>query len=337
MIKPWIFEFLYAPGALGEEVAPQTATAVFDAGVALWQRIDKLGFEGIFFSEHHFGLSYSPSPNLLIAAIARSTERLRLGTMGMVLPLYQPWRVLEEIGMLDHLTGGRLEIGCASGVPQELIQIGIAAEENRERFNEALEILDAWLAEPVISHHGQLLELRQPAHRAATPAAALAAQVDDGGEHCLGHQVRRAPVQDLHGLRVRRAHQGDLRCLPRRGRPARHRLRARAARHPSQHLDRAERGRGAREIADGDGDDPQGAGRRPPRARRSASSLLDATPRPAPASRCTRTSSSPARRPRWPSRSSRNAAPAAPAISSRSWAAPSMSTASGRSSCSASR
>jgi alkanesulfonate monooxygenase SsuD/methylene tetrahydromethanopterin reductase-like flavin-dependent oxidoreductase (luciferase family) len=155
MIKPWIFEFLYAPGALGEEIAPQDARAVFDAGVALWQRIERLGFEGIFFSEHHFGLSYSPSPNLLIAAIARATERLRLGTMGMVLPLYAPWRVLEEIGMLDHLTGGRLEIGCASGVPQELIQIGIGPEENRERFNEALAILDAWLEAPVISHHGR--------------------------------------------------------------------------------------------------------------------------------------------------------------------------------------
>jgi alkanesulfonate monooxygenase SsuD/methylene tetrahydromethanopterin reductase-like flavin-dependent oxidoreductase (luciferase family) len=155
MIKPWIFEFLYAPGARGEEVAPQASRAVFDKGISVWQRMDRLGFEGIFFSEHHFGLSYSPSPNLLIAAIARSTERLRLGTMGLVLPLYQPWRVLEEIGMLDHLTGGRLEIGCASGVPQELMQIGIATEESRERFNEALAILDAWLAEPVISHHGR--------------------------------------------------------------------------------------------------------------------------------------------------------------------------------------
>ena len=155
MIKPWIFEFLHAPGGPGGEVAPQTATAVFDAGIALWQRIENLGYEGIFFSEHHFGLSYSPSPNLLIAAIARSTRRLRLGTMGMVLPLYQPWRVLEEIGMLDHLTGGRLEIGCASGVPQELVQVGLRAEENRERFIEALQILDAWLAEPVISHHGK--------------------------------------------------------------------------------------------------------------------------------------------------------------------------------------
>jgi alkanesulfonate monooxygenase SsuD/methylene tetrahydromethanopterin reductase-like flavin-dependent oxidoreductase (luciferase family) len=155
MIKPWIFEFLYAPGGLGEEIVPQDATAVFDAGLELWQRTERLGFEGIFFSEHHFGLSYSPSPNLLIAAVSRATERLRLGTMGMVLPLYAPWRVLEEIGMLDHLTGGRLEIGCASGVPQELIQVGIGPEENRERFNEALAILDAWLEAPVISHHGR--------------------------------------------------------------------------------------------------------------------------------------------------------------------------------------
>jgi alkanesulfonate monooxygenase SsuD/methylene tetrahydromethanopterin reductase-like flavin-dependent oxidoreductase (luciferase family) len=152
-IKPWIFEFLYALADQGAEAAPPTA--VFDKGIALWKRLDELGFEGIFFSEHHFGLSYSPSPNLLIAAIARSTKRLRLGTMGVVLPLYQPWRVLEEIGMLDHLTGGRLEIGCASGVPQELIQTGISPEENRGRFDETLQILDAWLAEPVISHHGQ--------------------------------------------------------------------------------------------------------------------------------------------------------------------------------------
>jgi alkanesulfonate monooxygenase SsuD/methylene tetrahydromethanopterin reductase-like flavin-dependent oxidoreductase (luciferase family) len=155
MIKPWMFEFLHAPPAQDGEVAPQTATAVFEKGMTLWKRLDALGFEGIFFSEHHFGLSYSPSPNLLIAAIAQSTTRLRLGTMGMVLPLYQPWRVLEEIGMLDHLTGGRLEIGCASGVPQELIQTGIGPEENRDRFNESLQILDAWLAGPMISHHGR--------------------------------------------------------------------------------------------------------------------------------------------------------------------------------------
>jgi alkanesulfonate monooxygenase SsuD/methylene tetrahydromethanopterin reductase-like flavin-dependent oxidoreductase (luciferase family) len=191
MIKPWIFEFLYAPDSQGEVIAPQVATEVFDRGVALWQRIDKLGFEGIFFSEHHFGLSYSPSPNLLIAAIARSTERLRLGTMGVVLPLYQPWRVLEEIGMLDHLTAGRLEIGCASGVPQEMIRTGIGPEENRGRFNEALEILDAWLAGPVISHHGRYYSfdnlrivprpLQQPSPPKWTTVVSTAAAIKSAG------------------------------------------------------------------------------------------------------------------------------------------------------------
>jgi alkanesulfonate monooxygenase SsuD/methylene tetrahydromethanopterin reductase-like flavin-dependent oxidoreductase (luciferase family) len=193
MIKPWIFEFLHAPGRPGEDVSPQTATAVFDTGLAHWQDIERLGFEGIFFSEHHFGVSYSPSPNLLIAAIARSTERLRLGTMGMVLPLYQPWRALEEIGMLDHLTGGRLEIGCASGVPQELIQVGMGAEENRERFNEALAILDAWLTQPVISHHGRYWNfdnlrvvprpLQQPSPPKWTTVVSTASAVKSAARH----------------------------------------------------------------------------------------------------------------------------------------------------------
>lgn len=155
MIKPWIFEFLYAPDAEGQTIAPATATAVFRDGIALWRRLEALGFEGIFFSEHHFGLSYSPSPNLLIATVAGVTERLRLGTMGVVVPLYTPFRVLEEIGMLDHLTGGRLEIGCASGVPQEMAKAGIGPEATRERFEETVTILDAWLAAPVISHHGR--------------------------------------------------------------------------------------------------------------------------------------------------------------------------------------
>jgi len=58
----------------------------------LWVRDEALGFEGIFFSEHHFGRSYSASPNLLIAALASRTKKLRLGVMGVVLPYYHPAR-----------------------------------------------------------------------------------------------------------------------------------------------------------------------------------------------------------------------------------------------------
>ncbi|MEH2623014.1 alkanesulfonate monooxygenase SsuD/methylene tetrahydromethanopterin reductase-like flavin-dependent oxidoreductase (luciferase family) [Bradyrhizobium sp. AZCC 1719] len=155
MIKPWIFEFMQAPNLSDGETLPSTVTAVFDEGYAHWLEVEKLGFEGIFFSEHHFGQSYSPSPNLLIAAISRHTTRLRLGTMGMVVPLYEPWRIIEELTMLDHLTKGRLEIGFAAGVPQELARIGLGIEEARERFKEALEILDAALVNHVISHSGK--------------------------------------------------------------------------------------------------------------------------------------------------------------------------------------
>ncbi|HEY7608472.1 MAG TPA: LLM class flavin-dependent oxidoreductase [Alphaproteobacteria bacterium] len=157
MIKPWIFEFFFAPGEHGrpQEVSPETATAHFQKYLSLWERAEPLGFEGIFFSEHHFGRGYSPSPNLIIAHMATRTKRLRLGTLGMVLPYYDPWRVVEEIGMLDHLTGGRLEIGTAAGIPNELRLVGLSYEEARRRFDEALEVLDAALKSPVVSHHGR--------------------------------------------------------------------------------------------------------------------------------------------------------------------------------------
>ena len=114
-------------GSPTEEPAPRDVAAHFARYLDLWARDESLGFEGIFFSEHHFGRSYSASPNLLIAALAPRTTKLRLGVMGVVLP--HPARVVEEIGMLDHLTGGRLEIGTAIGVPQELARLNMTMAE----------------------------------------------------------------------------------------------------------------------------------------------------------------------------------------------------------------
>jgi alkanesulfonate monooxygenase SsuD/methylene tetrahydromethanopterin reductase-like flavin-dependent oxidoreductase (luciferase family) len=91
----------------------------------------------------------------LIAALASRTKKLRLGVMGVVLPYYHPARVVEEIGMLDHLTGGRLEIGTAIGVPQELGRLNMTMAEARERNDEIVAILDAALANRVVSHRGK--------------------------------------------------------------------------------------------------------------------------------------------------------------------------------------
>src|SRR5262245_22939539 len=155
MIKPWLFEFVPELGGPGVEPDPRDVAALFRRYLDLWVRDEALGFEGIFFSEHHFGRSYSASPNLLIAAIASRTSKLRLGVMGVVLPYYHPARVVEEIGMLDHLTGGRLEIGTAIGVPQELARLNMTMAEARERNDEIVAVLDAALADRVVSHQGK--------------------------------------------------------------------------------------------------------------------------------------------------------------------------------------
>ena len=155
MIKPWVFEFLPELGGPSLEPDPCDVARLYARYLDLWVLDEALGFEGVFFSEHHFGRSYSPSPNLLIAAIASRTKMLRLGVMGIVLPYYHPTRVVEEIGMLDHLTGGRLEIGTAIGVPQELRRFNMTMAEARERNEEIVAVLDAAMTNRIVSHHGK--------------------------------------------------------------------------------------------------------------------------------------------------------------------------------------
>lgn len=159
MIKPWLFEFLPELGGPGVEPDPRDVAALIARYLDLWVQDEALGFEGIFFSEHHFGRSYSPSPNLLIAALASRTRTLRLGVMGVVLPYYHPARVVEEIGLLDHLTGGRLEIGTAIGVPQELARLNMTMVEARERNDEIVAVIDAALTDRIVSHRGKYYSL----------------------------------------------------------------------------------------------------------------------------------------------------------------------------------
>jgi alkanesulfonate monooxygenase SsuD/methylene tetrahydromethanopterin reductase-like flavin-dependent oxidoreductase (luciferase family) len=155
MIKPWIFEFFPELGSADHDPDPQDVAAYFARYLDLWVKDEALGFEGIFFSEHHFGGSFSASPNLLIATVAARTRKLRLGVMGVVLPYYHPARVIEEMGLLDYLTGGRLELGTAVGVPQELARLNLSMEEARERTNEITDAIDAALSGRVISHNGK--------------------------------------------------------------------------------------------------------------------------------------------------------------------------------------
>src|ERR1700726_890779 len=87
---------------------------------------DRAGFYAYHVAEHHSTpLGMAPSPGVFLAALAQRTRRLRFGPLVYPLPLYHPLRAMEEIFMLDHLSGGRLEVGIGRGAsPYELEYYG---------------------------------------------------------------------------------------------------------------------------------------------------------------------------------------------------------------------
>lgn len=148
MIKSWAFEFFFADQeiqqsimAAGEKPSAQVCAAYADQIIPyfskyldLWASAEDLGYHGVLMSEHHFGGGYSPSPNLLLPLIAERTRNIRLGVMGMVASYHNPWRLVEEVGMLDILTKGRLEVGTSAGIPTEFARIGMEPIEARARY-----------------------------------------------------------------------------------------------------------------------------------------------------------------------------------------------------------
>ena len=107
------------------------------------EAFDRLGFYAYHVAEHHFTpLGMAPSPSVFLSAIAQRTARLRLGTFVYALPAHHPLRVVEEICMLDHLSGGRLEIGFGRGsVPFEISYYGQNADERQEIYAERLDLV----------------------------------------------------------------------------------------------------------------------------------------------------------------------------------------------------
>lgn len=157
MIKPWIFDIFSYTANARSEFTPEDCQRVYDEYLQRWSAAEGRGFEGVFFSEHHFSpFNLSPSPNLLIAAVAQRTSTLRLGVMCNVVPLHDPRRLAEECGMLDYLTHGRLEIGLGLGSgTEESVFAGVDPAERRPRYQSGMEVFEAALAAPTFSHHDE--------------------------------------------------------------------------------------------------------------------------------------------------------------------------------------
>jgi alkanesulfonate monooxygenase SsuD/methylene tetrahydromethanopterin reductase-like flavin-dependent oxidoreductase (luciferase family) len=123
------------------DAAPgRTAGEVYEDRLRLLIEADLDGFATYHLAEHHgTPLGLSPSPAVFLAAAARETQRIRLAPTTFIVPLYDPLRLVEEIGMLDQLSGGRLEIGVGKGSsPHEAAMFGLTAPETAQRFEELM-------------------------------------------------------------------------------------------------------------------------------------------------------------------------------------------------------
>jgi len=134
---------------------PEVAVRTYAEHLEAWEELDRLGYDGVGFNEHHcspYGLMNSP--NLLAAAVAQRTKNLKLLIYGNLLPLHEPLRLAEELAMLDCMSNGRLISGFARGIPREYQVHNVPLAQSRARFEEAFDIITRAWSEEIFSYDG---------------------------------------------------------------------------------------------------------------------------------------------------------------------------------------
>ena len=131
-----------------------------EARLQMAEIYDGCGFHAYHLAEHHgTPLGHAPSPGVLLSAISQRTRKLRFGPLVYLLPLYHPLRLIEEVAMLDALSGGRLELGYGRGIsPIEMGFYGVDMDEQRERADEAFEVLMKGLTQERLTHRGRFYQ-----------------------------------------------------------------------------------------------------------------------------------------------------------------------------------
>ena len=135
---------------------------LYASRLQLAEAYDTAGFRSYHVAEHHATpLGMAPSPGVYLSAVAQRTRRLRFGPLVYILPLYPPLRLIEEICMLDQMSGGRLELGVGRGIsPYELAYGNVNFLEAAEIYDEALQVVLAGLTSQTLTHYGRHYQFR---------------------------------------------------------------------------------------------------------------------------------------------------------------------------------
>lgn len=136
---------------------------------------DRAGFDTFWMPEHHFsvwGRELLPNPLLVAADLAARTERIRIGLGAAIITFWHPLRAAEDIALLDHLTGGRIEVGVGRGnYGLEAMNLNPIADPNNPAmnvkvFDEAVSVLKAALGQERFAFKGDIYQFPAPGFRA---------------------------------------------------------------------------------------------------------------------------------------------------------------------------
>lgn len=160
---------------------------------------DRLGYGCWWQVEHHGAeeFSLSSAPELMLAAISQRTSRIRLGHAAVLAPgvINHPVRVAERAATLDHLSGGRLELGLTRSTAPEWRLFGVDAEAATGQTAEAFELIPRLWTSDRAEHSGRYYQVRdvpilpKPYQRPHPPlwqAAASPASFEDAGRRGVG-------------------------------------------------------------------------------------------------------------------------------------------------------
>ena len=160
---------------------------------------DEMGYDCFWQVEHHAGgeFSLSSAPELMLTAISQHTRRIRLGHSAVLAPFRfnHPIRVAERAAYLDHLSGGRLELGLTRSTIPEWRTFNIEANEARDQMQQAFEMIPRMWTEDRFSWKSQYFDIKdisvvpKPYQRPHPPlwqAASSLASFEQAGRNGVG-------------------------------------------------------------------------------------------------------------------------------------------------------
>jgi alkanesulfonate monooxygenase SsuD/methylene tetrahydromethanopterin reductase-like flavin-dependent oxidoreductase (luciferase family) len=129
----------------------------FETRLKIIEAYDRNGFYSYHIAEHHSTpLGMAPSPTVFMSAIAQRTRQLRFGPLVFAMPFYSPLRLIEEIAMVDQMSGGRVDMGFGRGAsPIEMQYHGIEFDKSEAIYREGLEVVMKGLTSKRLTHHGE--------------------------------------------------------------------------------------------------------------------------------------------------------------------------------------